>query len=88
MHDTVAELLADRGTEEAERLATMLSEGRWTHDYPIRLDEARALGLPVSAEVPESVYSLMSLFPRRAQRRPSVEFVPVPYKEPGTGSRE
>ena len=32
--------------------------------------------------MPESVYSLMSLFPRRAQRRPSVEFVPVPYREP------
>jgi len=88
VRDTVAALLVDRGTEEAERLATMLSEGRWTHDYPIRLDEARELGLPVSAEVPENVYSLMSLFPRRAQRRPSVEFIPVPYKEPGTGSPE
>ena len=88
VHDTVAELVADRGPEEAERLATMLSEGRWTHDYPIRLDEARELGLPVSAEVPESVYSLMTLFPRRAQRRPSVEFVPVPYKETGAGSPE
>ena len=42
----------------------------------------------MSDEVPESVYSLMSLFPRRAQRRPSVEFVPVPYKEPGAGSPE
>jgi hypothetical protein len=39
----------------------------------------------VSDEMPEQVYGLMSLFPRRAQRRPSVEFVPVPYKEPGTG---
>jgi ClpP class serine protease len=82
VHDTVAELLAERGPEDAERLATMLSEGRWTHDYPIRLDEARELGLPVSDQMPESVYGLMSLFPRRAQRRPSVEFVPVPYKEP------
>jgi ClpP class serine protease len=86
VHDTVAELVAEREPEEAERLATMLSEGRWTHDYPIRLDEARELGLPVSDEVPEDVYSLMSLFPRRAQRRPSVEFIPVPYKESGSGS--
>ncbi len=82
VHDTVAELVADRGPERAEQLAAMLSEGRWTHDYPIRLDEARRIGLPVSDQVPESVYRLMDLFPRRAQRRPSVEFVPAPYKEP------
>ena len=83
VHDTVAELLADRGTEEAERLATMLSEGRWTHDYPIRLEQARRLGLPVSDAVPEDVYELMDGYPRRAQRRPSVEFIPTPYREPG-----
>ena len=45
--------LAERGEEEASRLATLLSEGRWTHDYPIRLEEARKLGLPVSDAVPE-----------------------------------
>jgi len=88
VHDTVAELLADREPEDAERLATTLSEGRWTHDYPIRLDEARELGLPVTAPVPETVYRLMDLFPRRTQRRPSVEFVPVPYKEPGAGGTD
>jgi ClpP class serine protease len=88
VHDTVAELLADREPEDADRLATTLSEGRWTHDYPIRLDEARELGLPVTAQVPETVYRLMDLFPRRTQRRPSVEFVPVPYKEPGAGGTD
>ena len=65
---------------EAERLATLLSEGRWTHDYPIRLEEARELGLPVSDAVPELVYQLMELYPRRSQRRPSVEFIPTPYR--------
>jgi ClpP class serine protease len=88
VHDTVAELLADREPEDADRLATTLSEGRWTHDYPIRLNEARELGLPVTAQVPETVYRLMDLFPRRTQRRPSVEFVPVPYKEPGAGGTD
>ncbi|MFA4964511.1 MAG: hypothetical protein WC709_02590 [Thermoleophilia bacterium] len=78
---TVAELLADRGAEAAGLLAATLSEGRWTHDYPIRLDEARRLGLPASDAVPAAVYDLMKLYPRRAQRRPSVEFIPVPYRE-------
>ena len=82
VHDTVAELVAERGEAEAERLATTLSEGRWTHDYPIRLDEAQKLGLPVSDAVPDGVYDLMSLYPRRPQRRPSVEFIPTPYRTP------
>jgi ClpP class serine protease len=81
VHATVKELLESRVDEaEAERLATLLSEGRWTHDYPIRLEEARALGLPVSDEVPDAVYELMALYPRRSQRRPSVEFIPTPYR--------
>ncbi len=81
VHATVKELLESRVEEaEAERLATLLSEGRWTHDYPIRLEEARALGLPVSDEVPDAVYELMALYPRRSQRRPSVEFIPTPYR--------
>jgi ClpP class serine protease len=78
---TVRELLEGRFDDgEAERLAALLSEGRWTHDYPIRLEEARALGLPVSDAVPESIYELMTLYPRRSQRRPSVEFIPTPYR--------
>jgi ClpP class serine protease len=83
VRDTVRELLADRlGEDEADRVAGILSEGRWTHDYPIRFDEARELGLPVSDALPARVYDLMALYPRAGQRRPSVEFIPVPYKEP------
>jgi ClpP class serine protease len=81
---TVRELLEGRVEgAEAERLAALLSEGRWTHDYPIRLEEARKLGLPVSDAVPELVYELMTLYPRRSQRRPSVEFIPTPYRTRG-----
>ncbi len=84
VRETVRELLAGRFDEaEAERLAALLSEGRWTHDYPIRLEEARGLGLPVSDAVPELVYELMTLYPRRSQRRPSVEFIPTPYRTRG-----
>ncbi len=81
---TVEELLEGRVDEaEAKRLAALLSEGRWTHDYPIRLEEARTLGLPVSDAVPDVVYELMTLYPRRSQRRPSVEFIPTPYRSAG-----
>jgi ClpP class serine protease len=81
---TVRELLDGRLPDaEADRLAALLSEGRWTHDYPIRLEEARKFGLPVSDAVPELVYELMTLYPRRSQRRPSVEFIPTPYRTRG-----
>lgn len=86
VHDTVVELLAGRHDPElTEQLATTLSEGRWTHDYPIRLREAGELGLPVSDAMPAAVHELMQLYPQRPQRRPSVEFIPVPYREPKTG---
>lgn len=66
----------------AEGLATILSEGRWTHDYPITVEELRSFGLPVSTEMPAEVYALMDLYPQPTQRRPSVEYVPMPYEQP------
>jgi ClpP class serine protease len=77
---TIIDLLKDNmPLEKAESIAVALTEGRWTHDYPITFDEARALGLPVSTDMPEEVYELMSLHPQPIQRRPSVQYVPLPY---------
>ncbi len=85
VHDTVCELLLEtHGAADAERLATLLSHGRWTHDFPIRFDYAIEIGLPVSGELPDIVYELMALYSQRGQRRPSVEYVPVPYHEGGS----
>jgi len=76
---TVNSLLRDRmGAERAEQLATTLSTGTWTHDYPINAGEAREMGLSISTEMPKDVYKLMALYPQTAQRRPSVEYIPVP----------
>ncbi|HEY66685.1 MAG: hypothetical protein DRI79_02440 [Chloroflexi bacterium] len=76
-------LSARMDAERAAELARTLSEGRWTHDYPITVEEARELGLPVSTEMPNLVYKLMTLYRQPAQRRPSVQYIPVPYRPSG-----
>lgn len=76
---TVCELLRDKMTvEKAEEVAHTLASGVWTHDYPITVDEARELSLPISTEMPEEIYQIMALYPQTAQRRPSVEYIPAP----------
>ena len=65
--------------EEAARLSDELASGRWTHDYPITVEEAKALGLKVTTEMPDEIYHLMNLYPQAAQRRPSVAYIPMPY---------
>ncbi len=77
---TIRGLLGDRMPDErATALAHTLSSGTWTHDYPIDVDEARGLGLPVSTEMPAEILDLMSLYEQTSQRRPSVEYIPLPY---------
>ncbi|HOT23900.1 MAG TPA: ATP-dependent Clp protease proteolytic subunit [Thermoleophilia bacterium] len=76
---TVVELLGERmDAERAEKTATTLSSGVFTHDYPITVREARELGLSVNTDMPQLVYQIMSLYPQAAQRRPSVEYIPAP----------
>jgi ClpP class serine protease len=64
--------------EKAEELSQRLTEGRWTHDYPITYEEAKTFGLHVVREIPQEVYELMSLYPQPVRRQPSVEFTPRP----------
>ena len=66
--------------EKAEQIADLLSRGQWTHDYPITYKQAKELGLPVSTKIPVEIYQLMNLYPQPVQRRPSVQYIPVPYK--------
>jgi ClpP class serine protease len=77
---SVCELLRERMPEErAAALARTLSGGTWNHDYPITVSEGRELGLPISTDMPREVFELMRLYPQTSQRRPSVEYVPLPY---------
>lgn len=76
----VFNLLADNMDEEkAMNIATKLTEGRWTHDYPILPEEAREIGLPVNTEIDSVICDIMSLYPQSGKGRPSVQYVPMPY---------
>lgn len=88
VHQTVYDLVRDKMDEEtAKAFARKMSEGTWTHDYPISAEEARQFGLPVSEAMPTEVYDLMELYPQPAQRRPSVEYIPTPYRPSPVPSR-
>jgi ClpP class serine protease len=79
----VVELLADNmPADKAAALADTLTQGRWTHDRPIRLQEARDLGLPANGDMTQEIYELMSLFPQPTQRQPTVQYLPGPYGPP------
>ncbi|MCF8884818.1 MAG: ATP-dependent Clp protease proteolytic subunit [Nitrososphaerota archaeon] len=82
MENLVYKLLEDKMGEKARELAKIMVEGRWTHDYPITVEEARSLGIPVKTEIPIEVYQLMELYPQPAALRPSVEYIPAPYAPP------
>lgn len=68
--------------EQADKFAEELASGQWTHDYPISVEEARELGFQVSTDMPKEIYQLMNLYPQAQQRRPSVEYIPLPYPRP------
>ncbi|SFJ66537.1 SDH family Clp fold serine proteinase [Thermoflavimicrobium dichotomicum] len=77
----VKEVLVSKMDEErADQLARILAEGRWTHDYPITGEQLRDFGLPVRFGLPEEVYQLMELYPQSPTRRPTVQYIPMPYR--------
>ena len=82
----VTELLAESGQMPADKAAQTgkaLTEGRWTHDFPITAKAARELGLKINTDMPKDVYSLMDLYPQAPGKRPTVLYV-----EPPGGMRE
>jgi ClpP class serine protease len=81
----IFELLKDKmGEERARKIAEVLTEGRWTHDYPITVETARELGLSIKTEVPKEVYELMEMYPQPLmQRHAGVEFFPLPKRKEG-----
>jgi ClpP class serine protease len=89
IRDTVTNILKHHlPPEQAASVAEVLSSGRWTHDYPISVEEARQLGLPVTTPIPTEVYQVMNLYPQAGTGRPSVEYIPAPYPMRPTRSGE
>jgi len=70
-------LLKHHPKDRAAALAIALTEGRWTHDFPITIEAARQLGIPVSVNVPPIIYELMDLYPQGSAGRPSVLYIPI-----------
>jgi ClpP class serine protease len=87
LRDSVRELLVVKHPpEKAEELAKLLSQGTWTHDYPITYDAAKNLGLPVRSDIPAEFLDLMALYPQPVRRQPAVEY--LPERRRYEGSRE
>lgn len=85
VRDIVTELLSESGqmpVEKAGDVAKIMTEGRWTHDFPITVRTARGLGFKVSTEMPRAVYGIMELYPQAGSRRPSVVYLDSPAGGP------
>ncbi|MBW4642787.1 MAG: hypothetical protein KME23_07280 [Goleter apudmare HA4340-LM2] len=67
--------------ENIESIIEALTTGRVTHDYPITVEEATEMGLPVSVGLPNSIYQLMDLYPQPQGGRPTVQYIPMPYDD-------
>ena len=67
--------------ENIENIIQALTTGQVTHDYPITVEEATEMGLPVTAGLPRIVYDLMELYPQPQGGRPSVQYIPMPYDD-------
>ena len=67
--------------ENIESIIQALTTGQVTHDYPVTVEEATEMGLPVTAGLPRIVYDLMELYPQPQGGRPSVQYIPMPYDD-------
>jgi ClpP class serine protease len=82
LHAIVCEMLADKmPATAAEQLARLLTQGSWTHDYPITCEQAKNLGLNVNTDMPHEFMQLMTLFPQPVRRTASVEYGPLPRRK-------
>lgn len=89
IEDAVCRLLQKHLPEkDACRTARLLSGGHWTHDFPLTTDLLQELGLPINTEMPLEIYNLMALYPQPAQRRPSVQYAPLPTENEERGRKD
>lgn len=83
LEEHIFELLADRiDPDRARELARSMTEGRWTHSFPITCEALRSMGLTVSNEVPKEAYDLLEAFPTGAKFLP-VQWLPGKKRSAG-----
>jgi len=68
--------------ENIDKIIDRLTTGQVTHDYPVSVEEATEMGLPVSVGLPVEIYNLMDLYPQPMMGRPTVQYIPMPYQNP------
>lgn len=77
---TIKEILLDKlGEVKAEEVANLLTEGQWTHDYPITCAELGEMGLNACGLLPQEIYEMMDHFPQPIRIRSAVQYIPIPY---------
>ncbi len=88
MKETLSGILLKKGysKEDSLKIASELSSGKWTHDFPITVTHAKELGLNISTDVPKEVYALMDLYPQPTATQ-SVKYIPIPYTRPGNSQQ-
>ncbi|WP_421654703.1 SDH family Clp fold serine proteinase [Leptothermofonsia sp. ETS-13] len=77
LQDTIPQPKID--PEKVESIIQTLTTGQVTHDYPITVEEATEIGLPITVGLPNAIYNLMELYPQPQGGRPSVQYIPLPY---------
>jgi len=79
LRESIRELLQTTPPNgKVDELARLLSEGTWTHDYPITYERAKSLGLSVNSNMSDDILKLMTLFPQPVRHQPTVEYIPGP----------
>lgn len=85
---TVKKLLAKHmDLQRAGITAELLTQGTWTHDYPIDVQQIADMGINVNMDMPGEIYSLMSMYPQPRTARPSVEYNPGPVYPAGSNEK-
>ena len=74
-------LIDDFPPDRAEFIVHELTTGKWTHDFPLTVEQLTELGLRVKTDLPVEAFNLMDLYPQAGRQRPSVQYVPIPYGE-------
>ena len=81
LEDLVREIMQGHyGEATVDELAALLTQGKWTHDYPITCEEASSFGMHVSTDMPAEILELMTLYPQPVRRVKSVEYGDEPLR--------